>query len=57
MQRSDHWPTPSAHRDFWEHHNNPYVYEYDPTDDGPEVHVIRLIRAGYTQFELDIEGI
>lgn len=33
----------TAHQIFWEHNNCPYVYEYDPTDDGPECVIIRNI--------------
>ena len=36
MLASNYWPEPSAHQIYWEQHNNPYVYEYDPVDDGPE---------------------
>lgn len=57
MQRSDLWPVPSAHKDYWERHNCAFVYEYDSTDDGPETHTIRLIRASHTQFELDLETV
>lgn len=35
------WPPLTAHKIFWENRNNPHVYEYDPTDDGPEVEIIR----------------
>ena len=55
--RSEHWPPPLAHREFWERYNCALVYEYDPTDDGPEVGVINTIFQTHTQFELDIEGI
>lgn len=49
MQASDYWPAPTAHRDFWERHNNPYVYEYDPTDDGPEVEAIIAVRINHPE--------
>lgn len=39
--RSKLWPPLTAHRIFWENQNNPDIYEYDPTDEGPEVWVIR----------------
>jgi hypothetical protein len=52
MHASDYWPPPSVHRDHWEHHHNPYVYEYDPTDDGPEAHIVRSVLASHTQGEL-----
>ena len=47
----------SAHQEHWEHNNCALVYEYDPTDDGPEAATARLILVSHTQFELDIEGI
>ena len=45
--RSEFWPVLSAHRQYWESHNNPYVYTYDPADDGPEVVIIRRIQDAY----------
>ncbi len=45
MLRSEFWPAPSAHREYWERHNCPHVYEYDPTDDGPEVEIVKSIVA------------
>ena len=39
--RSPLWPPLTAHRIFWETRNNPHVYEYDPTDEGPEVEIIQ----------------
>ena len=47
MIRSDFWPEPTAHRHYWERHNCPHVYEYDPTDDGPEVEVINAIKISH----------
>jgi len=47
MQRSEFWPEPTAHRHYWERHNCPHVYEYDPTDDGPEVEAITRILASH----------
>jgi hypothetical protein len=41
--RSDLWSEISAHQQHWECRNNPWVYEYDPTDDGPEVEIIRSV--------------
>jgi hypothetical protein len=41
------WPTLSAHRLNWETHNNPHIYEYDPTDDGPEIAIIARIKAAF----------
>jgi hypothetical protein len=45
--QSDFWPRLPAHLLYWETHNNPHVYEYDPTDDGPEVEIIARIKAAY----------
>jgi crotonobetainyl-CoA:carnitine CoA-transferase CaiB-like acyl-CoA transferase len=45
--RSDEWPELNAHRLNWETHNNPHVYEYDPTDDGPEIEIVARIKAAY----------
>jgi hypothetical protein len=44
-QRSSHWSEISAHQQYWECRNNPWVYEYDPTDDGPEVEIIRFVNG------------
>lgn len=52
MQASDYWPIPSPHRAYWEHYSNPYVYEYDPTDDGPEVEIITRILAADWYYEI-----
>jgi hypothetical protein len=41
--RSDFWPDLSAHQEYWEHRNLSDVYEYDPTDDGPEVGIINRV--------------
>lgn len=41
------WPDISAHQEYWEMHNNPHVYEYDPTDDGPEVVIVARIKAAF----------
>jgi hypothetical protein len=51
---SQYWPELSAHQIYWEHHNNPHVYEYDSTDDGPEVEIIRRINFGQMNETLDI---
>jgi hypothetical protein len=45
--RSELWPEPSAHRLYWERNNCALVYEYDPTDDGPEVAVINLFKHAF----------
>jgi hypothetical protein len=55
MQASDHWPTPSAHREYWEHRHNAYIYEYDPTDDGQEWFTLRIILATHDPEELEVE--
>jgi hypothetical protein len=46
---SPYWPNLSVHQDYWEHHNNPHVYTYDPADDGPEVEVIISIRINHPE--------
>jgi hypothetical protein len=46
--QSEHLPSPSAHQDYWEHRNS-LVYEYDPTDDGPEVEAIIGIRINHPE--------
>jgi hypothetical protein len=43
--RSEHWPEISVHQEYWEQHNCWFVYSYDPTDDGPEVQVIRFVNG------------
>ena len=55
MQRSEFWPEQSAHRNYWERHNCAYVYEYDPTDDGPEVEVLKAIHATHDSLDVAIE--
>ena len=55
MQRSELWPVPSAHRSYWEQHNCAHVYEYDPTDDGPEVGAIRQIFYRHDDLDIEIE--
>ena len=55
MQRSEFWPTPSAHREYWERHNCAQVYEYDPTDDGPECETIKAIKAMHSSRDLSLE--
>ena len=44
----------AAHRDFWERRNF-CIYEYDPTDDGPEVETITRILAADWYYEIDRE--
>jgi hypothetical protein len=53
--RSEHWPPPMAHREFWERYNCAQVYEYDPTDDGPEVEVITRILGADWYYDIDRE--
>jgi hypothetical protein len=55
MSISDHLLPVSAHRAYWENHNNPYIYEYDPTDDGPECHTISWINSTHTQTDIENE--
>ena len=55
MYPSEFWPTPSAHRAYWEQHNCAHVYEYDPTDDGPEVGAIRQIFYRHDDLDIEIE--
>ena len=55
MQRSELWPVPSAHRSYWDQHNCAHVYEYDPTDDGPEVGAIRQIFYRHDDLDIEIE--
>ena len=55
MQRSELWPVPSAHRSYWEQHNCAHVYEYDPTDDGPEIGAIRQIFYRHDDLDIEIE--
>jgi len=50
--RSEHWLVPSAHRDYWERNNCAHVYEYDPTEDGPECYTARVILATHAPEEL-----
>jgi hypothetical protein len=45
----------TAHQIFWEHNNCPLVYEYDPTDDGPECGIIRGIRVSHPCDTLNVE--
>ncbi len=53
--RSPFWPEHSAHRDFWERHNCAHVYEYDPTDDGPETVTCRAVFSNYSVLDLNDE--
>jgi hypothetical protein len=55
MQRSEFWPDTTAHRSYWERHNCSFVYEYDPTDDGPEVEILKAIHANHDPLDLLIE--
>ena len=45
-------PVDTAHRDYWERHNCALVYDYDPTEDGPEVEAGKAIRSVHTSKEL-----
>lgn len=56
MHVSDYWPPPSVHREYWELHHNPHVYEYDAADDGPEWYTLRVILASHqTRQEIERE--
>lgn len=57
MHRSEYWPVMTAHQEHWERHNNPYVYEYDPTDEGPEQSVASIILSTHTLEEIATESI
>jgi len=54
-EQSDCWPELTAHQEHWERHNNSYVYEYDPTDEGPEQSVARIILSTHTPEEMRME--
>lgn len=56
QSNSAYWPDLSAHQSYWEHHNNPYVYQYDPADDGPEVETIVSIRINHSEGMLSREN-
>ena len=45
----------SAHQLFWEHNNCIHVYEYDPTDDGPECQIIKAILASHPDLLRGVE--
>lgn len=47
FERSEFWPEISAHQEYWERHTCAQVYEYDPTDDGPEVEIVARIKAAH----------
>jgi len=55
MQRSEFWPVPTVHRAYWERHNCALVYEYDSTDDGLEVEVLKAIHATHDSLDVAIE--
>lgn len=55
MHASDYWPTPTAHQTNWEQNHNPYVYQYDSADDGPEWYTLRVILASHWPGELRSE--
>jgi hypothetical protein len=54
---SPYWPAQTAHQIFWDRNNCPFVYEYDPTDDGPETEIGRGILEAHTAGELSAERI
>lgn len=57
-QPSKLWPPPTEHRAYWENYNDRHVYEYDPTDDGPETaagSATKAILASHTVEELQAE--
>ena len=45
--RSEFWPVPSVHQEYTQRHVLHDVYEYDPTDDGPEIEIITRILASH----------
>ncbi len=55
--RSPFWPEHSAHRDFWERHNCAHVYEYDPTDDGPEAMICCAVYTLAYQYRITRRGV
>lgn len=56
QNNSPYWPPQTAHQIFWERNNCPFVYEYDPTEDGPEVEVITRILAADWYYEINKEN-
>ena len=51
----NYWQEPTAHQTNWERYNCAYVYQYDPTDDGPEAETVKAINATHTPLELATE--
>ena len=49
--RSEFWPMLSVHQEYAQRHILHDVYEYDPTDDGPECEVITRILASHPELE------
>ena len=56
MLRSIFWPEATAHRAYWERNNCALVYEYDPSDDGPEVEVATAILSSHNEEDLTVEN-
>lgn len=56
MQTDEHrswlYPYLSVHEEYWIQRNNHLVYEYDQTDDGPEVDIISSILASHAWCDL-----
>ena len=48
-------PPLTAHREYWERRNCALVYEYDPTDDGPEVEIATRILGADWYYEIKNE--
>ena len=55
FNRSSYWPDLSVHQQYWETHHNPYVYEYDPADNGPEVEAITRILASHPTLDVVVQ--
>lgn len=55
FERSEFWPVPTVHQEHAERHLLHDVYEYDPTDDGPEVELITRILAADWYYEINKE--
>lgn len=53
--QSEYWPVPSAHQEYWERNICALVYEYDPTDNGPEVETANAIFVSHYASELQEE--
>jgi hypothetical protein len=55
QSNSEFWTPPTAHQEFWERHNCAEVYQYDPTDDGPECEQLTRILATHPELTRDDE--